>query len=113
MTRDYLCKLDSSTPFGLVDAVRAIRRDATTPKQLLEDCLRRIDSAEADVRAWVEVDKQRAFQAAENLMQLRAERGPLPLYGIPIGIKDIIVWVCRRFVVPYRDNHVPMRMRLS
>ena len=39
MTREYLCKLDSSTPFGLVDAVRAIRRDATTPKQLLEDCL--------------------------------------------------------------------------
>ena len=109
MTREYLCKLDSSTPFGLVDAVRAIRRDATTPKQLLEDCLKRIDSAEADVRAWVEVDEQRAFQAAENLMQLRAEqRATLPLYGIPIGIKDIIdvaglPTLCGS---PIRDNHV-------
>ena len=78
MTREYLCKVDSSTPFGLVDAVRAIRRDATTPKQLLEDCLRRIDSAEADVRAWVEVDKQRAFQAAENLMPVSYTHLTLP-----------------------------------
>ena len=58
---------------------------------VLEACLARIEAREAEVRAWVVVDREGARARALALDDdLRAGRWHGPLHGIPIGIKDII-----------------------
>ncbi len=61
-----------------------------TPVNLLEACLERIDRLEDRIHAWVFVDREAARAEAERLTsELRGGKRPGPLYGIPIGIKDI------------------------
>jgi aspartyl-tRNA(Asn)/glutamyl-tRNA(Gln) amidotransferase subunit A len=71
-------------------ASEAIRRGQTSPLDLLETCLERIDRHEARVRAWVLLDRESAReQAEERAAELRRGQWRGPLHGIPIGIKDI------------------------
>lgn len=72
-------------------AAAAIRSGGTTPVDLVEQCLRRIDECEERVRAWVFVDREQARQDAARLTEeLKRGQNRGPLHGIPIGIKDII-----------------------
>jgi len=59
---------------------------------LVHACLGRIDERDADVRAWVAIDRENAVAVARAADRTRQERkGDVsPLLGIPIGIKDII-----------------------
>ena len=62
-----------------------------TCQQVLERCLARIDEREAQVRAWVLVDRDGAVAQARRLdEELAAGRWRGPLHGIPVGIKDIV-----------------------
>ncbi len=56
-------------------------------RDLVEACLDRIDQRDEDVRAWVHLDPSRLRQAADRL-----DGTPVagPLFGLPVGIKDII-----------------------
>jgi aspartyl-tRNA(Asn)/glutamyl-tRNA(Gln) amidotransferase subunit A len=76
---------------SVVDAAAAIRAGRLSAMGLVEDCLARIDACEADVQAWVTVDRQGALAAARRL-DADAREGRLhgPLHGVPIGLKDII-----------------------
>jgi Asp-tRNA(Asn)/Glu-tRNA(Gln) amidotransferase A subunit family amidase len=68
-----------------------LRTGERTCAEILERCLGRIDDREAEVRAWVVVDRDGAMQRARELdadLKNGLDRGPL--HGIPIGIKDII-----------------------
>ncbi len=57
----------------------------------LEWCLARIDAIEADVHAWVRVDRENARYRAKALDADRAAGRPTgPLHGLPIGVKDTI-----------------------
>src|SRR5262245_46113922 len=72
------------------EAARSIREGRTTPVELLEECLTRIDRLEERVRAWVFVDREGARAQAVRLTQelkQGIDRGPL--HGIPLGIKDL------------------------
>jgi aspartyl-tRNA(Asn)/glutamyl-tRNA(Gln) amidotransferase subunit A len=73
---------------------RQFQSGALTPNDLLQQCLTMIDRRDAELHAWVRVDRSGAQQlAAEQTTWLTGEgRGqPLPpLFGIPLGIKDII-----------------------
>jgi Asp-tRNA(Asn)/Glu-tRNA(Gln) amidotransferase A subunit family amidase len=62
-------------------------RGAATPLEIVQACLARIVQREPQVRAWAWHDPQDALQQARALPS-----GPagLPLYGVPVGIKDII-----------------------
>ncbi len=72
------------------DAGWALLRKQTSPVQLLETCLERIDRHEERVRAWVFVDREGArVQAEERAAELRRGQCRGPLHGIPIAIKDI------------------------
>lgn len=76
--------------FMIHAAAEEIRQGRTTPIELLESCLARIDKYESRVHAWVFVDRQGAWAEAERLTQeLRRGERRGPLHGIPIGIKDI------------------------
>lgn len=72
---------------GACAAARLIAKGELTALALTRACLARIEARESDVRAWVHLDPQTA------LAQARAcdTRGPVaPLYGVPVGVKDII-----------------------
>jgi Asp-tRNA(Asn)/Glu-tRNA(Gln) amidotransferase A subunit family amidase len=78
----------SETVVGMIDAMQA---GLTTSVGIVEKCLSRIDEQEADLRAWVSVDREAALAVAAERDRERAVgdlRGPL--HGIPIGIKDIV-----------------------
>jgi len=81
----------------IVEASAALARGELTCEGLLETCLGRIDECEPQIQAWVSVDRQGARRAARDcdarLARHRSEgtvESLSPLFGIPIGIKDII-----------------------
>lgn len=79
-----------ASPGGVIELSRRIRARELTPSDLVRRYLDRIEACEADVQAWVVVDRERAMAAAEAMTAEQADgrfRGPL--HGIPVGIKDI------------------------
>ncbi|WP_435006997.1 amidase [Tundrisphaera lichenicola] len=73
------------------DATNLIASGAMSYVDLVEGCLARIDEWEPKVHAWVVVDRKGTLNRARELDQERSDWGDVgPLYGIPIGIKDII-----------------------
>lgn len=100
----------SSSPLcvggGIRAAVECIRCGSLTPTDLVEQCLSRIRAVDSVVGgAWVLLDEEGARREAERLttalLQQREQRArggdepPTPprlgpLYGIPIGIKDVV-----------------------
>lgn len=71
-------------------AAADVKAGRVTPGDLLEKCLAQIDRLEAEVRAWVLVDREGARAEAERLTdELRRGHYRGPLHGMPIAIKDI------------------------
>lgn len=70
-----------------VKARTAIAQGSISCEQLLTSCLERIEERDADVNAWVWLDREQALSRARQ-----ADRSPSKgiLQGIPIGVKDII-----------------------
>lgn len=74
----------------LAAAVR-LRSQAQSPRDLVEQCLERIERLDARVRAWVAVDAEGARRTADLMgAELAASKDRGPLHGIPLGIKDIV-----------------------
>ena len=70
-----------------VAAAARIRTGEITSKQLVTDCLARIEAREGAVHAWAYLDPDYALEQASA----RDGEQPLgPLHGVPIGIKDIL-----------------------
>jgi len=96
-------------PLTLAEATEQIRRREISPRELVEQCLDRIERLDGRLRAWVVVDHERAIQAARQLTEEAAKgsfRGPL--HGVPVGIKDIIdvAGLPTRAGSPLRENHL-------
>ena len=74
----------------IAEASRLIREGKLTPTELLESIFQRIDLLEAELEAWVTLDREGAVSSAEGLTR-EAEEGEFrgPLHGIPVGVKDI------------------------
>jgi aspartyl-tRNA(Asn)/glutamyl-tRNA(Gln) amidotransferase subunit A len=74
----------------LSEAVRRIRTRELSPLELLESCLEQIDRFEAEIKAWVTIDREGALRQAK-LLSDEALAGTFRglLHGIPVGIKDI------------------------
>lgn len=72
---------------SITAASAAIAAGDLTPEALLESCLERIAAREPAVEALAHYDAEAALAAAR---QLPETHGSGPLYGIPVGIKDII-----------------------
>ncbi len=71
-------------------AAAALRKRETSPVDLVRECFAEIDRREADVKAWVFVDRERALAQAERMTrELAAGHDRGALHGIPLGIKDI------------------------
>ena len=58
---------------------------------LTERCLARIEAHDAQIGAFLHVDRPRALQQAASIDERRAKGEALgPLAGIPVAIKDVI-----------------------
>jgi Asp-tRNA(Asn)/Glu-tRNA(Gln) amidotransferase A subunit family amidase len=68
------------------EAGRRLARREITAEALLRDCLARVDTREARVRAWQFLEPEHALAQARAL-----DRGPVrgPLHGVPVGVKDV------------------------
>lgn len=78
-------------PGSIADLAKAIASGATTPRRLVDACLKRIDAVDHLVKGWREVDRDGARAQAERLGAEAADgklRGPL--HGIPVAVKDVI-----------------------
>ena len=69
------------------EAVAKLVGGEITAEALLRACLERIDEREADVGAWIYLNRDQALDTARTLD--RSPRRGL-LHGIPVGLKDII-----------------------
>lgn len=78
---------DPPYELSITAASAAFTAGELTPEALLESCLDRISEREAAVGAFVRYDAEAAIDAARRLGE---SHGASPLYGIPVGIKDII-----------------------
>jgi aspartyl-tRNA(Asn)/glutamyl-tRNA(Gln) amidotransferase subunit A len=75
---------------NLTEMTDRIQRRKLSPVALAESLLRRIDSVDPSIQAWVTIDRQRVMEEArhqEKEISRKRRRGPLQ--GIPIGVKDI------------------------
>jgi len=73
------------------DAIRDIKRGALSSVALVKACLGRIDETDAQLKAWVHLDRDHALAQAEELDTIRRAGRPMgALHGVPVGIKDII-----------------------
>ncbi len=64
---------------------------AITVRELVDDCLARIEAFDHDIHAWAWLDPEHARRQADRLDdERRCGKVPGRLHGIPIGIKDII-----------------------
>ncbi|UIO98702.1 amidase [Halobaculum sp. CBA1158] len=76
----------------LADLAAALRAGDRDPAAYAEEIRDRIDDRDDRVRAWVDGAKSRSWAAAEA--EAMADRHPdgsrPPLFGVPVGVKDII-----------------------
>jgi aspartyl-tRNA(Asn)/glutamyl-tRNA(Gln) amidotransferase subunit A len=80
--------LRDETIAGVAQAIRGGRR---TCVDVVEGCLAQIDAWESKVHAWVSIDREGALaQASELDRELKDGRVRGALYGIPLGIKDLV-----------------------
>jgi Asp-tRNA(Asn)/Glu-tRNA(Gln) amidotransferase A subunit family amidase len=75
-------------PLGLLDTLRAYREGRATVQDYVASCSQRIAALEPRVQAWEWFDPSRAMAEAEE--RAGGILGDLPLFGIPVGVKDII-----------------------
>ena len=72
----------------LSGARSALRSGAVSPLEVVAACRDRFEQSEAGLRAWTAYDPESARARAGRMDA--AQRNELPLWGVPIAIKDII-----------------------
>jgi amidase len=75
-------------PLGVTEVLRAYREARATVQDYVAACSARIAAVDPQVQAWEWFDAQRAMADAEE--RAGGILADLPLYGIPVGVKDII-----------------------
>ena len=113
----------SLVALSLTEAVEEIREGRVTSRELVRDCLKRVEEVDGKVQAWAFLDHDHAMRQAEAADVYRQHGCALgPLHGVPIGVKDIFdtgdmptelgspVWAGR---TPRRDAAVVARLRAA
>ena len=69
---------------------RRVRAKETSPVEIVESLLARMDSLEPQLQAWVYVDRETVLaDARQRQQELDTLPEVGPLHGVPIGVKDI------------------------
>ncbi|MFC2020422.1 amidase [Chloroflexota bacterium] len=74
----------------ITEAASKIAAGELAIEHLVKSCLERIDALENEIQAWALIDREGAMEVAHRLdRELHQGQRRGPLYGIPVGIKDI------------------------
>src|SRR3984893_6401178 len=94
-------------PLGLLDTLRAYREGRATVQDSVASSSERVTALEPRIQAWEWFDPSRAMAEAEE--RAGGILGDLPLFGIPVGVKDIIATrgIPTRYGSRIFANHVP------
>lgn len=94
-------------PLGVLETLRAYREGRATVQDYVANCSARIASLEPQVQAFEWFEPARAMADAEE--RAGGILGDLPLFGIPVGVKDIIATrgIPTRYGSNIFANHVP------
>src|SRR5260370_15440967 len=114
----------SCLPYGtLTEITQGIRSKSVSPVEIAELHLKRIETLEPKLNAFVHLDPERALQqarTAENLVLRGAQLGPL--HGVPLSIKsciDVAGWPCpagsllRKDYVPKQNAPLVSRLKAA
>src|SRR6266566_728119 len=76
---------------SIKDAAEEIHSGLITPAELVAETLERIDTLDGDLKAFITVMRDQAYEDAERLeRELRTGLYRSPLHGIPSGGKTIL-----------------------
>jgi aspartyl-tRNA(Asn)/glutamyl-tRNA(Gln) amidotransferase subunit A len=93
-----------------IELVELIRRKELSPVELIEATLKRIESVNPHLNAFVALRAEEALEEAKALAEdIAAGKDPGPLAGIPIGVKDMedtCGMVTSFGSLPFKDNLV-------
>lgn len=85
--------MNTNTPYYTYTALRGIEEiqaGRLTAEEWLKSCINQIESKEGDIKAWAFFDQELSLsQAREIDRQIALGTMPAPLFGAPVGIKDI------------------------
>lgn len=79
--------IDDLCDLTLAEARRQLDDRKIDPTDLVSACLARLERTEPTLRAWTTIDREGAIARAADLTRQHPEG---PLWGIPVGVKDII-----------------------
>ena len=72
-------------------ALGEMKEGLLSSEELVTACLEQIDQTDGTIRAWIEIDRERALAEARQSDAIRRSGRPVgALHGIPVGLKDII-----------------------
>ena len=87
-------------PNGVIEVANSVRFGRVRAVEVVEAAVRRIESRNPALNAFVHVAAEQALLAARALDELRAAgRDPGPLAGVPFGVKD--THRCRALPITY------------
>lgn len=73
----------------LLDAVSLLRSRKLSARELVSACIDRFERLDPVIRAFITRTDEQALAAARSADRRYAERRPLPLDGVPVGLKDL------------------------
>jgi aspartyl-tRNA(Asn)/glutamyl-tRNA(Gln) amidotransferase subunit A len=83
---------DSAADLSLTEMLPLLRQRKLSARELVEDCLRRIDMSESSIRAFVTRTPELALEAADRADKARATGEPVgALAGVPVAVKDVFL----------------------
>lgn len=96
--------------YAATRGIEEIQAGRLTAKEWIKSCIERTDSIDSALKAWAFFDKDRALsQASEIDQKIASGTPPSPLFGAPVGVKDIFN-TCdmpTRRGSPVYENYVP------
>jgi aspartyl-tRNA(Asn)/glutamyl-tRNA(Gln) amidotransferase subunit A len=107
---------------SIAELTAAYQRGVLTPRSVTEHYLARIDAHDATLRAYTNLDRDRALAAADECGRRFAAGAPAPLEGVPIAVKANIDVeglpthagvASRRDAVATKDAEVVTRLRTA
>ena len=93
---------------SLKEVSHLIQSGTVQPQELVSDCIARIELCEEELKAFTTFDSERVF---DQLAEVEKQGNKSALFGIPVGIKDIMETAGLRTTMGSKIYHdyVPQR----
>ena len=84
-------EIAETKPLSIGDIRSSIESGARSASAVAEECFHQINARDAEIHAFLSVNRERALEQAARIDDLAAKGDALPvLAGVPVGIKDVL-----------------------